>query len=112
MASSAPPAQPLEARLSTVWRVELSTAGQIAEKRETKGPAAQAADVQVAETREQLRPNLVPGELLVQIDVEAGRFVQTLKDAATAEVVWRYPNEAQLAFSRGVNAYKRAVTGS
>lgn len=109
MNSSAPPAQPLEAQLSSVWRVELSTAGQIEEQSKKKGPAAAAADAQVAERRDQLSRDLVPGELLVQIDVEAGRFVQTLRDAATNEVVWRYPNEAQLAFSRGVNAYKRAA---
>jgi hypothetical protein len=48
--------------------------------------------------------------LLVQLDAEAGRFVQTWKDASTEEIVWRYPSEAQLAFSRAVSAYQRAVS--
>jgi hypothetical protein len=112
MNSSSSSAPTLEARLSPVWRVELSNAGQQPEKPKTQGPAAQAAAEKVAESKAQLRTQLLPGDLLVEIDVEAGRFVQTLRDANSQEVVWRYPNENQLAFSRAVKAYQRAISGS
>lgn len=49
------------------------------------------------------------GQLLVRFDEEAGRFVQTLTDASSEETIWRYPREAQLAYSRAVMAYLRAL---
>ena len=55
--------------------------------------------------------NLAPGKLLVQMDAEAGRFVQTLTDSESQETIWRYPSEAQLAYSRAVMAYVRAMAG-
>ena len=113
MSSSASPAPTLEARLSPVWRVDASNAVQQPKKAEpTKGPAALAAEQQAAEANAQRQTQLLPGSLLVEIDVEAGRFVQTLRDASSQELVWRYPNEAQLAFSRAVKAYQRAASGS
>jgi hypothetical protein len=50
--------------------------------------------------------------LLVRLDVEAGRFIQTLTDVSSMEMVWRYPSEGQLAFSRAVNAYAKAISGA
>ncbi len=55
--------------------------------------------------------NLAPDKLLVQLDAEAGRFVHTLTDSASQETIWRYPSEAQLAYSRAVMAYVRAMAG-
>ena len=48
--------------------------------------------------------------LSVRLDDEAGRFVQTWSDPTTHEPVRSYPSETQLAFSRAVSAYVRALT--
>lgn len=72
------------------------------------GPAAQAAEQRVAEHAVVLRNELMPDKLLVHLDEDAQRFVQTIADANTAETVRRYPSEAQLAYSRAVMAYLRA----
>jgi len=50
----------------------------------------------------------IPSEMLVEIDVAAGRFVHKERDGETKEVLEQYPNEGQLAFSRGVKAYLEA----
>lgn len=52
---------------------------------------------------------LEPGKLLIRFDDESGRFVQTLTDAESRETIWRYPSETQLAYSRAVMAYVRAL---
>jgi len=75
------------------------------------GPAAQAAERRMAEHAAMLRADLAPGKLLVRLDEKAGRFVQTLSDANTAETLRRYPSEAQLAYSRAVMAYLRTQLG-
>jgi hypothetical protein len=51
-----------------------------------------------------------PGMLSVRVDPEAGRFVQILTDLSSHETIWRYPSEAQLAFSRAVTAYLRTFS--
>lgn len=62
------------------------------------------------EQTEQLRPApFEPGKLRVRFDDEAGRFVQTLTDPQSQETIWRYPSETQLAYSRAVMAYLRAL---
>jgi hypothetical protein len=75
------------------------------------GPAAQAAEQRVAEHASMLRADLAPGKLTVQLDDKAGRFVQILSDANTAETLRRYPSESQLAYSRAIMAYLRAQLG-
>jgi hypothetical protein len=45
-------------------------------------------------------------ELTIVFDRASARFVQTL--AADDTVLRRYPNETQLAFSRGICAYEKA----
>jgi len=51
----------------------------------------------------------LPNELRVRLDSSAGRFVQTVTDNQTEETLRRYPSEAQLAYSRAVMAYMRAL---
>lgn len=75
------------------------------------GPAAEAAQQRLAEHAAMLRANMEPGRLLVHLDEDAGRFVQTLLDANSAETLRRYPSEAQLAYSRAIMAYLRAQIG-
>jgi hypothetical protein len=73
-------------------------------------PAAAAAGRRIAEHAAALRNELTPDKLLVRLDENAQRFVQTLTDANTAETVRRYPSEQQLAYARAVMAYLRAQT--
>src|SRR5262245_57782459 len=72
------------------------------------GPLAEAAAKPRAEQEEQLRTEMLPTNLKLQPDADAGWFVQTVTDSATDETVRRYPSEQQLAFSRAVMAYLRA----
>ena len=52
---------------------------------------------------------LVAPWLLIELDEASDRFVQTLVDPSNQAVLRRFPNEGQLAFSRGVNAYVKAL---
>jgi hypothetical protein len=52
---------------------------------------------------------LVSGDLVVEIDAAAGRFVQKLLDHETEEMLRQWPSERQLAFARGVRAYLAAL---
>ncbi len=73
------------------------------------GDAAQIKRPDVDQHAVALRNELLPDKLLVRLDAEAQRFVQTLTDPNTEETVRRYPSEAQLAYSRAVMAYLRAL---
>ena len=71
-------------------------------------PAAEAASRRIAQYEAAQRAELQPDKVLVRLDPDAQRFVSTLTDSATAEMLRRYPSEAQLAYSRAVMAYLRA----
>ncbi len=83
-------------------------------------PAARDAGVEHSETPQRLELERTPSlaeagpaehsKLLVRFDGEAGRFVQTMTDAASKETIWTYPREAQLSYSRAVMAYLRALS--
>ena len=104
MASIAPPQVLLpDAQSAPDLRALPSAASQEA------GVAAKAADALLDQAIAALRNEIIPDKLLVRLDEDAGRFVQTLTDALTEETVLRYPNEAQLAYSRAVMAYVRAL---
>jgi hypothetical protein len=51
----------------------------------------------------------LPAQLVIELDAAAERFVQTLVAAGGQTVLRRYPDENQLAFSRGINAYMAAI---
>ncbi|MGQ0532338.1 MAG: hypothetical protein ACT4OF_06560 [Caulobacteraceae bacterium] len=74
-------------------------------------PAAEAAARRIAEHAAMLRAELAPDKVEVRLDPDAQRFVQTLTDADTAEMLRCYPSESQLAYSRAVMAYLRAQIG-
>jgi hypothetical protein len=46
----------------------------------------------------------------VRLDEASGRFVQELLDPASNEILRAFPDESQLAFSRGVRAYLDAIS--
>ncbi len=71
-------------------------------------PAAEAAERRVAAFEDAQRASMQPGKVLVQLDPDAQRFVATLTDSSTSEMLRRYPSESQLAYSRAVMAYLRA----
>ena len=74
------------------------------------GPAAQAADKRLAEhVAAEQSATVAPRILEVSLDQSAGRFVQHLTDATTEETLRQYPSEGQLAYSRAVMAYMRAL---
>jgi hypothetical protein len=83
-------------------------AQQVQNAPETKPPPAQPS-VQLHEQAAAAHANLAPNKLIVQMDAEAGRFVHTLTDPESQETLWRYPSEAQLAYSRAVMTYVRAM---
>lgn len=97
MTTAIPPALTLETRAAPAGRVDgVETA-------EAEGAAAPAVTVATQSAAE-------AGKLLVRFDDEAGRFVQTMTDASSQEAIWIYPREAQLAYSRAVMAYLRALS--
>jgi hypothetical protein len=87
---------------------------QVAQKPEPAEPsvAAEAAGRRLAEHQATLRARAEPDSLQVRLDDNAQRFVQTLIDSNTGEMLRRYPSEAQLAYARAVMAYLRAQLGS
>jgi hypothetical protein len=86
---------------------------QVAQKPAPAEPsiAAEAAEQHMAEPAAMQPANVEPGNLQVRLDGSAQRFVQTLTDSSTGEMLRRYPSEAQLAYARAVMAYLRAQTG-
>jgi|CXWL01.1.fsa_nt_gi hypothetical protein len=76
------------------------------------GPAAQAAKQRVAEHAAALRTELAPDKVAVSFDSQSQRFVSTLIDVITSEMLRKYPSESPLAYSRAVMAYLRAISGN
>lgn len=72
------------------------------------GPATKTADDVMSERLAALRNELIPNNVLIRLDENAGRFVQTISDATSSETLLRYPSEQQLAYARAVMAYFRA----
>jgi uncharacterized FlaG/YvyC family protein len=59
----------------------------------------------------QIRRPLLAGHLRIELDRDAGRFVQTLTDPLTNEIIRRFPHESALAFARAIGAYMNAKSG-
>ena len=76
-----------------------------AHSRPSGARGTQASDERAAQ-RDASNP---PPKLTIELDTASRRFVQTLFDGGSEEVLRRYPDEGQIAFSRGVNAYVRAL---
>lgn len=75
------------------------------------GIAAEAAQRRLAAHKAMLHVKAEPHNLQVRLDDDAQRFVQTLTDSSTGEMLRRYPSEAQLAYARAVMAYLRTQLG-
>lgn len=77
-------------------------------RRDRPAPAPQPVDDAAAAIVLMARQSLIAGNLRIELDREAGRFVQTLTDPNTMEVLRRFPYESQLAYARAVGAYMNA----
>ena len=106
MEASIPSVPPLEAPAAPIRRSEPAPKPAAAEA----SPLSEAAMARVDAQIEQVKNQVLPDKSTVEIDRAAGRFVHTVTDSATNEVVLRYPNDAQLAFSRAIRAYVTALT--
>ena len=104
-------APPLSVSLLQVWptKIDASTSSG------SKGKSADTKDDEDARRRraaaaaeQRAQHPLIAGHLRIELDEEAGRFVQTLTDATTNEILRRFPHESQLAFARATRAYTMA----
>lgn len=76
---------------------------------DTRAPARarpDRAEEKRAPPAAQVRAPASPLQLTIELDKASARFVQML--IAENVVVRRYPDETQLAFSRGIRAYEEA----
>ncbi len=106
-------APPLSVSLLQVWpaKVDVSTSsGAKGKSADTKDDddARRRRAAAATEQRAQRQHPLIAGHLRIELDEEAGRFVQTLTDATTNEILRRFPHESQLAFARATRAYAMA----
>ncbi|MFZ2030553.1 MAG: hypothetical protein WAU68_09615 [Vitreimonas sp.] len=72
-------------------------------------PVGNVAAAQSSKFEVSISETFAPANLMISYDESADRFVQTLTDANTSETLRRYPNDAQLSYSRAVTAYIRAM---
>lgn len=101
MDANAAPAAVLDARLSPVWRVQLALRDDASAQKPAPAPQKSEPPPPV---------QLIASEMLIQVDKASGRFVSTVIDPDTQEILRQYPSETQLAYSRAVRAYLAAQT--
>jgi hypothetical protein len=101
----------ISASLLQTWPVRVAQDDRDAypAKRDSAGASAKNEEPSVAPVPVQ-KP-LIAGHLRIELDRDAGRFVQTLTDPLTNEIIRRFPHESQLAFARAIGAYMNARSG-
>jgi uncharacterized FlaG/YvyC family protein len=92
--------------LLQTWPVRAVAGGSDAQRVEAQPQPEPSAPAHEALVKAQ--QSLIAGHLRIELDLEAGRFVQTLSDPTTMEVLRSFPYESQLAFARAVTAYMNA----
>lgn len=106
-------APPLSVSLLQTWPVRVEPTARVEPPRETAGAETEDQRRRRDEGAAEKRPpvhTLLAGRLRIELDEAAGRFVQTLTDPTTQEVLRRFPHESQLAFARASRAYAQALT--
>lgn len=98
----------LTVSLLQTWPVRADTGGSGDASVDYSLPDTTAA----AQILQKTQASLIAGNLRIELDQEAGRFVQTLTDPATDQVLMRFPYESQLAYSRAISAYMNAKADS
>lgn len=99
----------LTVSLLQTWPVRADTGGSGDASVYFAHPQAAAAAAQMLQ---KAQASLIAGNLRIELDREAGRFVQTLTDPTTNAVLMRFPYESQLAYSRAITAYMNAKADS
>jgi len=106
-------APPLSVSLLQTWPARVEPTASVKPPREPAGAETEderrRRDEGAADRRAPDRA-LLAGHLRIELDEAAGRFVQTLTDPSTQEVLRRFPHESQLAFARAIGAYAKALT--
>jgi len=98
----------LSVSLLQTWPVRVGAGGSDAQSVEAQRGFTPHTPTPADEVTVKAQQSLIAGSLRIELDQEAGRFVQTLTDPATMEVLRRFPYESQLAFARAVTAYMNA----
>lgn len=91
-----------DVQLLQVWRADASPDGR-------KAGGQSASQVETVEKSNAPQGQASQAKLRVEIDTVSGRFVHTLLDPRSQEVLAQYPNEGQLAFSRAISAYVQSL---
>lgn len=103
-------APPLSASMLQTWPARVDPVAAVEPKRESAPPKDDRRRREDGEERRTPERALLAGQLRIELDEAAGRFVQTLTDPTTQEVLRRFPHESQLAFARATRAYSAALT--
>ncbi|HVZ99078.1 MAG TPA: hypothetical protein VG841_02050 [Caulobacterales bacterium] len=106
MDANASPVPTLHARVAAPTRPETASAPAEPVKLQATETVAKIE----AQSQAQLQSELAPAKLLIEIDKVSGRFVNTLLDPESEQVLRQYPSDAQLAFSRAVEVYLKAMS--
>ena len=105
-------APPLSISLLPVWptRADVESPSQLTRKSadQAKDDAQKRRDAAADAQRTKQEWALLAGHLRIELDQAAGRFVQTLTDPTTNEILRQFPHESALAFARAVRAYEMA----
>lgn len=99
--------------LLQTWPVRVGAGGSDAQRVEAlRLDTRQASDeerrAQAEAAFADAQKTMIAGDLRIELDREAGRFVVTLTDPDTMAVLRRFPHESQLAYARAVSAYMNA----
>lgn len=98
----------LTVSLLQTWPVRVSAGGSDPQRVEAPQVAESFTPERVEAVLAGAQKSLIAGDLRIELDHEAGRFVVTLTDPGTMEVLRRFPHESQLAYARAVSAYMNA----
>jgi hypothetical protein len=99
-------APPLSVSLLLTWAARIEPVAKVEAGSRSAAPSDE--DARQRRDRDAERPPpraLSAGHLRIELDAESGRFIQTLTDPSTDEVLRRFPHESQISFARAARAY-------
>lgn len=101
----------LSAALQPTWPVRLNTEPNVKVQEVKKESESQTSRREIdAERRgERAKQTERSGRLKIELDPEAGVYVQRLIDPGTEEVLRQFPHDSQLMLSRAFRAYRDAL---
>lgn len=101
----------LSAALQPTWPVRLNTEPSVKVQEVKKESEGQKSRREIdPEARQQRVPMAESaGRLTIELDAEAGVYVQRLIDPSTEEILRQFPHDSQLMLSRAFRAYRDAM---